>query len=148
MAETSIQKPIDREAVRLLAIEIGVRESARKLGLNEDTVCSWAKRGNWFATPAVTYNKPVQAMQAPGDVMLDTIAEHGARTKLGLSAYATRQAEHLASEGKLSDHNAFRNIAAGSSTLHGWNEAKQSASFTLNVLNLGSLDVSVDPTLD
>ena len=37
----------DRESVRVLAIELGAREAARRLGLNEDTVCSWARRYNW-----------------------------------------------------------------------------------------------------
>lgn len=41
------KSPVDREAVRVLAIELGAREAARRLGLNEDTVCSWARRYKW-----------------------------------------------------------------------------------------------------
>ncbi len=85
---------VNKEAVRLLAIQIGVREAARRLDLNEDTVCSWAKRGNWFATPAVTYKPPAQAMQAPGDVMLQELEANGRATKLSLS----RSAKRLAAE--------------------------------------------------
>ncbi len=39
--------PVDREAVRVLAIELGAREAARRLGLNRNTVISWARRYNW-----------------------------------------------------------------------------------------------------
>jgi len=125
----------DREAVRLLAIQIGVREAARKLQLNEDTVCSWAKRGQWFAQPANP--QTLQAPQArPGDILLQELAEHERSTKLGLATYAKRQAEHLAERGKLADHGAFRNITAGSAQLHAWSEGKQGNVFSLNVLNL------------
>jgi transposase-like protein len=46
--------PVDREAVRILAIELGAREAARKLGLNENTVLSWARReiGTSLSAPA------------------------------------------------------------------------------------------------
>jgi hypothetical protein len=40
-------QPVNHEAVRMLAIEIGAREAARKLGLNEDTVCTWSAREKW-----------------------------------------------------------------------------------------------------
>jgi transposase-like protein len=32
---------VDREAVRVLAIELGAREAARRLGIKESTVLSW-----------------------------------------------------------------------------------------------------------
>jgi Putative ATPase subunit of terminase (gpP-like) len=52
MRETQTTKPqtkppADRESVRVLAIELAAREAARKLGLNENTVLSWARRENW-----------------------------------------------------------------------------------------------------
>jgi hypothetical protein len=35
------------ESVRLLAVEIGARQAARKLGLKERTVLTWARRYDW-----------------------------------------------------------------------------------------------------
>jgi transposase len=35
------------ESVRLLAVEIGARQAARKLGLKEKTVLTWARRYDW-----------------------------------------------------------------------------------------------------
>ena len=45
--KSQTKPPVDREAVRVLAIELGAREAARRLGLNPNTVLSWAKRDNW-----------------------------------------------------------------------------------------------------
>jgi hypothetical protein len=46
--QTSQTKPpVDREVVRVLAIEFGARETARRLGINEKTVLSWSHRGKW-----------------------------------------------------------------------------------------------------
>lgn len=38
---------VDREHVKLLAFQVGVREAARQLGLSEDTVMQWSKREKW-----------------------------------------------------------------------------------------------------
>lgn len=38
---------VDREHVKLIAFQVGVREAARQLGLNEDTVMQWSKREKW-----------------------------------------------------------------------------------------------------
>jgi len=40
--------PIDHEAVRVVAVQIGVREAARRFGLGEDVVRQWSSRENWF----------------------------------------------------------------------------------------------------
>jgi hypothetical protein len=39
--------PVDWEAVRVLAIELGAREAARRLGIKESTVLSRARRDKW-----------------------------------------------------------------------------------------------------
>ena len=38
----------DREQVRIVAVQIGVREAARQFGLSEETVKSWSKREGWL----------------------------------------------------------------------------------------------------
>lgn len=45
------QRQVSREAVKTLAIAVGVREAARQLGLPEPTVQSWSRRDKWFAQP-------------------------------------------------------------------------------------------------
>ena len=44
--KSQTKPPVDREAVRVLAIELGAREAARRLNLNPNTVLSWARRYN------------------------------------------------------------------------------------------------------
>ena len=39
---------VDREQVRIVAVQIGVREAARQFELNEDTVSAWSAREGWF----------------------------------------------------------------------------------------------------
>jgi uncharacterized protein YjcR len=47
MSEQEQKPTADREAVRVLAIELGAREAARRLGIKESTVLSWARRYGW-----------------------------------------------------------------------------------------------------
>src|SRR5947208_13583687 len=48
MNKTQNKSPVDRESVRLLAIELGVREAARRCGLSEDRVRKWSSRYKWL----------------------------------------------------------------------------------------------------
>ncbi len=66
---------VDRESVRVLAIELGAREAARRLGLNPNTVLSWARRYDWklldrrdIGRPAI--NPSALSLQS-GDVLVD-----------------------------------------------------------------------------
>jgi transposase len=89
----------DREAVRVLSIELGAREAARRLGLNEDTVCSWARRYKWNL-PQRKNGRPSTDLAStlhtqPGDVLL---AEHKSletKTKTALARATAAAAEHV-----------------------------------------------------
>jgi len=39
---------VDHEKVKMVALQIGVREAARQFGLKECTVIQWSKREKWF----------------------------------------------------------------------------------------------------
>ena len=132
---------IDKESVRMLAIEFGVREAARRCGLNEDTVCSWAKRGAWFASPAIIYNKPVKALQAPGDIMLHELRTHERETRLSLARSARKLATE-AESAELGQSSHVLNVAKTAAVVHKWGDEKQNVSFSLNVLNLNMLSDS------
>lgn len=66
---------VDREAVKTLAIAIGVREAAAKLGLNPNTVLSWSRRGKWFApTPQPPkQSDAITARKAPSQVLSEMV---------------------------------------------------------------------------
>jgi Putative ATPase subunit of terminase (gpP-like) len=96
--ETDPKPPVDREAVRVLAIELGAREAARRLGLNPNTVLSWAKRDNWKlpnrkggATKASA--NAITLQSKPGDVLIATHKELETKTKTALMQAVAKAAQ-------------------------------------------------------
>jgi hypothetical protein len=86
--------PVDREAVRVLAIELGVREAARRCGLSEDRVRKWSSRYKWLEQRAPKQQKAaVTVVTKPGDVLLATHEELGERSRTAVLQAATRAAE-------------------------------------------------------
>jgi Putative ATPase subunit of terminase (gpP-like) len=120
------RRPVDREGVRLLAMEIGASTAARKLGLNYNTVRSWAKRYNWgdlperAGRPAIV---PATDLQRPGDVLLQTHKELGERTKTGLAQATARAAEGAARSAEplqVSNTAHLRDLAQSAARIFGW----------------------------
>jgi hypothetical protein len=71
--ETTTQtKPrISREAVHMLALSIGAREAARRLGIKESTLLSWSHRLKWKLPRHKVGRPPLELKVSPGDVLLD-----------------------------------------------------------------------------
>jgi molybdenum-dependent DNA-binding transcriptional regulator ModE len=123
--EPQTRPPVDREGVRLLAMEIGASAAARKLGINYNTVRSWAKRYNWgdlperSGRPAIV---PATDLQRPGDVLLRTHKELEATTKTALMQTAAKASVNAAKNPPLdvSNTSQFRDLATSSSRIFGW----------------------------
>jgi len=117
---------VTREEVKQLAINIGVREAARQLGLNEDRVCQWSKRGKWFVDPPkppTITNGVVSTVSTASEALRETLVKRSGSTKLALSKAALKASEHLAeSEAPviLKSARQMRDIASTASTVHGW----------------------------
>ena len=119
---------VDREAVRVLAIELGAREAARRLGLNPNTVLSWAKRYNW-ELPKRTGGATLKSAAAitlqskPGDVLIASQKELEGATKTGLMLTAAKAAAKAAENPPLdvSNTSQFRDLPNSSSRIFGWN---------------------------
>ena len=47
MKENNKNQPINKEAFKMLATEVGLNEAARRLGVPIPTAKSWAQRGKW-----------------------------------------------------------------------------------------------------
>ncbi len=138
---------IDKESVRMLAIEIGVRPAARKLGLNEDRVCQWSKRGNWFPTPPDAQQSNVSTVSKPGDILLNELHEHETATRMSLA----RSARKLATEAEgaeLRQVGDVHKVAQVMAIVHRQDQEKLGAQFSLNVLNLNMFSDTDGPTLD
>ncbi len=140
---------IDKESVRMLAIEIGVRPAARKLGLNEDRVCQWSHRGNWFPTLPDVQGKTVSTVSKPGDILASELATHENTTRLTLAKYASNAAAAIHKSVHPTRYTRqAKDIAGVMATVHRQDEGKQSAQFSLNVLNLNMFSDTEGPTLD
>jgi Putative ATPase subunit of terminase (gpP-like) len=120
--------PIDRESVRVLAIELGAREAARRLGLNEDTVCSWARRYKW-QLPQRKSGRPCTDLAStmhtqPGDILLAEQKSLEAKTKTGLSRAVAKAAEHASTKPPLEVTSTaqLRDLAAAASRVFAWNK--------------------------
>jgi Putative ATPase subunit of terminase (gpP-like) len=116
--------PADREAVRVLAIELGVREAARKLGLNENTVLSWARRENWNLPKRTGGPKAITLQSKPGDVLIASHKELEGATKTGLMLTAAKAATKAAQNPPLdvSNTSQFRDLTNSSSRIFGWHQ--------------------------
>ena len=125
---------IDRESVRVLAIDLGAREAARRLGLNENTVCSWARRYNWNLPQRKNGRHSTDLASTlharPGEVLLATHKELEDRTKTGLAQATARAAEAAAKAAKpleVSSTAQLRDLAASAARVFGWDKGPQTA---------------------
>jgi hypothetical protein len=121
------QPHVDRESVRLLAIELGVREAARRCGLSEDRVRKWSSRYKWLEQRAPKQREAtVTTVTAPGDILLQSHKELETRTKSGLARAVTRSAEAAANAAEpleVSTTADLRDLAASAARLFGWDKA-------------------------
>ena len=123
-------KPIDWEAVRVLAIELGAREAARRLGLKQSTVLSRASRDKWNLPrrkggATLKSANVITLRSKPGDVLLQTHKELEERTKSGLAQATARAAEAAARSEKpldVSNTAQLRDLAASAARVFGWDK--------------------------
>lgn len=126
---------VDREAVRVLAVAVGVREAARQMGLGESTVQQWSARGNWFTKPVQppTVIQPVTNVTKPALALQNTLDERKHTTKLNLSKYVVdASARGAKSNGDLHKAGLIRHVAAIAQVV--WPEA-QVAAVNIALLN-------------
>ena len=127
--------PVDREAIRVLAIELGAREAARRVGVNESTVLSWARRDKWKlpkrtggATKASA--SAITLHSKPGDVLIAGLKENEEATRTSMSIAARRAAEGTA---RLSEQNPalarnaqeLQQLAGAMARIFGWASGSQ-----------------------
>lgn len=95
--ETSQTKPsADREAVKTLAMLIGARAAARRLGINEKTVLSWSHRGKWKLPLRRNIGRPPVRLQvSPSEVLLD-YKRSGGLTRMDMARAIAEAAKKLA----------------------------------------------------
>lgn len=93
---------VDWEAVRTLAVAVGVREAARRVGLDESTVQSRSQRERWLADlprsqplPPTVLARATSETMRPSEAMAGALRDMSARTRLGHARVAQAVAEHV-----------------------------------------------------
>lgn len=157
MPETEeLPQPVNWEAVRMLAVVVGVRESARRMGLNEEAVKRRCTREGWLKSPearmanknAIAARSGLTAPQmSPMAVLAGEMKALGEKTRLGHARAAAAIADHVAqrdAEENLMDMQNVKAAAQHADLVHGWKESAPQVKIRLDVLN-GS---SPEPVLD
>ena len=154
------REEIDWAGLRAAAVAIGIRRGARQAALDlppderERFVqramkrCSrekWLAKAEQDKADAVATSPTALSanVRKGSDVLSEVLAEDNRATRIGLSAAARKAAETLAKMPgtKVIKHaQAHRHMTASSSVLHSWDEKGNQIPFTLNVLNINSLE--------
>lgn len=126
--KTNHVKTINKEAFKMLALEIGLNAACRKLGVPINTGKSWARRGGW-ELPKRPGGRPQRSLQATSlhpvaDALVATHKELEGATKSGLMITAAKAATKAAQQPPLevSNTSQFRDLTNSSSRIFGWNQ--------------------------
>ena len=130
----------DRELARRYVLALGVREAARQLNLNEDTVSAWSARFKWLAHRKILL--PKNPIQANASSTPDPLLSLGKKSKLSLAIATQRAADKLAvtNENKLvrpEVSQSAKNWTSVGQTVFGWQQ-EQPASGVVSPLSIYS----------
>jgi hypothetical protein len=124
----------------MLAIELGAREAARRLGIKQSTVLSWARRYDWKlpkrkggGTNAITLHAK------PGDALIATHKELEDATKTGLMQTLAKAVKALAKKDALSVENIaqFKDACLAAAKLFGWDGKEKTEVSIHNQVGVG-----------
>ena len=133
-----------RELVRLLYLEHGHQKASELSGVRYDLVRQWVSRYGWDRKEVMSQN----VTKATADRVQNELADNERETRLSLSRYARRAARD-AEKATLRDAPYVKAAAQVAGITHKWGDQDKAPShFTLNMLNINSLEVRKEPTLE
>ena len=118
------------------AMQIGVRPAARAIGLNENRVLQWTRRGKWGINgKAVTLRGAPPGNQnviTPLEAVSNIVQHYGDRAKIGATIAGAKALEHLADAQGVDLVKPANAISADQWTkavdrAAGWTQARQQA---------------------
>jgi hypothetical protein len=132
MNKKNQSKTVNKEAFRMLALEIGLNEACRKLDVPIPTGKSWARRGGW-QLPKRPGGRPGRTLSASSlnpiaDALVATHKELEERTKSGLARATARAAEAAGTAAEplqVSNPAHLRDLAASAARIFGWDADKK-----------------------
>jgi hypothetical protein len=130
MKKKNQSKTVNKEAFRMLAVEIGLNEACRKLDVPIPTGKSWARRGGW-KLPKRPGGRPCRTLSASSlnpiaDALVATHNEFETTTKTALMQTTAKAAEHAAQKPPLevSNTSQLRDLAQSAARIFGWDSGK------------------------
>jgi hypothetical protein len=128
----STKAPVNKEAFKMLALEIGLNAACRKLDVPIPTGKSWARRGGW-QLPKRSGGRPCRTLNASSasslhpiaDALVETHGELDSRTQTALAQATARAAEEAAKSEKPIDVTStahLRDLAQSAARIFGWGE--------------------------
>jgi hypothetical protein len=149
--------PVNWEAVRALALVVGVRESARRMGISEEAVKRRCTREGWLSTPeakaanklAISQRSGITAapQMSPAALIQAEIAALGSKTRLSLARGIAKAGEHVETmDGQeiVMDAQNVKAVAQTADLIHGWKDSSPQVKIRLDLL--GSM--TTDPTIE
>jgi hypothetical protein len=132
MQKKNQSKTVNKEAFRMLALEIGLNAACRKLDVPIPTGKSWARRGGW-QLPKRPGGRPGRTLSASSasslhpiaDALVSTHGELDSRTKTALAQATARAAEAAADAAEplpVSSTAQLRDLAASAARVFGWDK--------------------------
>jgi hypothetical protein len=129
MKQNNEKQPINKEAFKMLAIEIGLNEAARRLGIPVPTAKSWARRGKWNLPRrkggGVSRSLPASIASSPHPIADALDASHKElenATKTALMQALTKAAKAVAGKEALDVSNTtqLRDVCLAAARIFGW----------------------------
>jgi hypothetical protein len=135
------KQPINKEAFRMLAHEIGLNAACRKLGIPISTGKSWARRGRWnlLKRPGGRPGRSLPASSASSlhpiaNALKDSLEESAAETRSSLAQAAASAAKAAANaEIPVCSTAHLKDLAAAAARVFGWDQRQRSGD-TYNTL--------------
>ncbi len=122
-----------KEVVRLLTLEHGLKEAARLSGVSYDVVRQWSARGKWKHSHPVTSSSATVA----ADTVAAELQSHEKETRLSLARSTARMAKD-AEQVTLRESKHVLNVAKTAAITHSWADSKANqANVMVNVALLG-----------
>lgn len=142
--------PVNWEAVKMLALVVGVRESARRMGISEEAVKKRCTREGWLADPAAREiaRRSVQERSgltvaaspqlSPSAIIHAELAQLGSKTKLGIARGLAKASDVISEMGGvqvIDNAHEIKSVAQTADLVYGWKDAAPQVKIRLDVLS-------------
>lgn len=150
------------EAVRVLALAVGVREAARRCGISEEATMKRCQREGWLRDPIAAQAiqnasrnrsglSAIRPQTSPSQAMAQELAALGGESRLALARTVRKAAKH--SEGLdgaeiLENAQNVKSVAQTASLVHGWDSGSPQVRLRLDVVGASGETQDESPVID